>query len=58
MSISTCFTFDIYHITTFKVQFNSNMLYKKGAKFRMDNFCLDKCLNDTCHAVGVDSEVF
>ena len=35
------FTFVLYHIT-FKVELNSNMLYKKGAKFIMDNCCLEK----------------
>ena len=48
MLILTFSTFYLYHITTFKVEMNSNMLYKKG----------DKCLNDSCRAVGVDSKVF
>ena len=42
MSILTFFTFDLYHITTFKVELSSNMLYKKGAKFIMDTCCLEK----------------
>ena len=35
------FTFVLYHIT-FKIELNSNMLYKKGEKFIMDNCCLEK----------------
>ena len=51
------FYFDLYHITTFKVEINSNRLYKKGAKFRVDNCFLDKCRNYSCHAVRVDSSI-
>ena len=35
------FTFVLYHIT-FKIELNSNMLYRKGEKFIMDNCCLEK----------------
>ena len=58
MPFLTFSIFYLYHITTFKVGLNSTILYKKGAKFRMDNCCFDRCLNDSYHAVEVDSEVF